>query len=174
MIDMLDKACIDIYNGDLEKSNRFLNKATPFTVNHLLGFNKQNEIYQMDVLALILKGEAEHPGNFLKYKKMVDTLLAMTGAYRLFKQEKFAFTYCKYSHGKFINLSEKLPVSEQMKIYLKHLHIRSEKQRIKTVSLLKQMDEMKKDESSGTKNNIQQAKRLIVRVYRHLHSKERF
>ena len=164
----------NIYNGDLESLKKLLidkNDIHIYTVNNLMNAT-HNEEYRIGLTSLILKAEAEHPKQFLKYKALVDYIVKMKGAsYVVFGWRNPNFS--KYTKGdsgtKQKNLT--VPVSKQMKTYLRHLEIREIEARKKKITLLKEIEEEVKSSSPEVRAAAQLIKRQISKNYRLLHPK---
>ena len=158
-----------IYNGDLEKLRKVLsdkNDIRIYTINDLMRA-RHNEEYRINLISLILKAEAEHPRQFLKYKALIDLIAETNGAgYVVFGWRNPNFSkYTRENSGVTLtNLT--VPVSEQMAAYLRHLEVREIGTRKKKISLLQQIDEEVKSSDPEVRAAAQVIKRQIVKNYR--------
>ena len=162
-----------IYNGDLEKLKKVISKKDDiriYNISSLMNAQKGEE-YRIGLIPLILKAEAEHPGQFFKYKSLDDFVSQKEGVnYVVFgwKNPSF-FKYTKTNQ--LVNLT--VPVSKQMTTYLRHLEVRAIELRKKKADLLKQLDEETKLSDPVVKQAVQVVKRQIVKNYRLLNSKSK-
>ena len=131
------------------------------------------KIYNMDILALTIAGEASQPdrSKFLTYKKIVDFLLHRSGYNGVLGQ--FHFTEWDFAGTKETrDMRRYLPISPEMKRYLLFLdeHHKDEHQQI--AQLLGGMDEQKEIATAEEKQEIQKIKRFFVNIYRRKYPKD--
>ena len=155
-----------IYDGDLEKSKTLLEYDYPIIVNAFLGKKDSKEIYRMDGLALILKGDSEHPGHFLKYKKLVDYFIKKHGMDYLYYKHPHVYYKHDYITGQNTYLEEEIPISEQMKVYFRNLIRHNAPERKKVVALLDGIDSIGKKSTPEQKEILRKAKRVIALAFR--------
>ena len=164
----------DIYNGNLEVIQKTLSDTKDvhiYSINNLMRAG-QNEDYRISLVTLVFKGEADHPGQFLKYKKIVDLLISKYGiGYLMYNVEHPEFFKYDKSSNQMSYIQDKNLVSKQMRTYLRHVQVRDEAQRKETSTLLHDIDEKAKSEETGIKSAVQIVKRQIVSNYRLLYPK---
>ena len=151
------------YNGDLDGAKNFLAQGVLTCVSEFLGKKSTVEDYYMDAMALVFKGDADHPGHFLKYKKLLDYYIKKHGACSHFF--KRLYTYYRHDLITYENtfLREEIHVSEQMKTYLKFLEKRHFPEREKVVSLLDDITEIAKQSPPQQRETLYKAKRAIAK-----------
>ena len=164
----------DIYDGNLEviqKAFSDTNDVHIYTINHLMRAG-QNEEYRISLIPLILKGEADRPGHFLEYKKVIDYLVANFGIdFVIFNVQQPNFFKYDRNSGKMTYIKAENLVSPQMRADLNHIQMRREKPRENVSSLLGNIDEEIKAASPKIKEAAQIVKRYIVSNYRSSHPK---
>ena len=77
----------------------------------------------MDLLSVILTGDAENPSNFLKYKALIDLIIQKYGPDDVFFAYKSYF--CHWGEGGATYEWPQIRISKQMQIYLRQLKIRN-------------------------------------------------
>ena len=141
-----------------------------FTINQLMGAS-HNEEYRIGLVPLLLKTEAENPNHFLKYKAVIDYIAKEKGIERVILGWKNPY-FTKYvRENPLKQIPVPVPVSEQMRTYLRHLEVRHAKERKRVVSLLQQIDANAKTSDPQIRKAIQITKRSIVKNYRLLNPK---
>ena len=173
-LEMKQDAIGNIYNGDLESlKNILIDKSDIhiYTVNNLMGA-KHNEEYRIGLISLILKAEAEHPKQFFKYKALIDCITKIKGAnYVVFGWRNPNFSKYTKEDSSINQKNLTVPVSKQMKTYLRHLEVREIGTRKKKITLLKEIDEEVKSSTPEVRAAAQLIKRQIVKNYRLLNPK---
>jgi len=164
-----------LYNGDFEKTKKILANTREihiYTINSLV-HPHDNSDHRMCAIPLIFKGEAEHPGQFSKYKKIVDYIARTQGVDSLIYNLNYSgyFKYGPDPMEKLTDLTDQIPISPQMKIYLRHLQVRSEPERRRQSTLLQAIRDNTKNASSKERQAIRITMRRIVQNYRQNHPK---
>ena len=142
-----------VYHGDLEKLQKVLsekNDVNIYTVNNLMNAS-HNEEFRIGLVPLILKAEAEHPGQFLQYKALIDLVAQTKGVGTVIFSWRNP-NFSKYTKKGSTTVQENLtvPVSKQMRTYLRSLEVREAENRRKKALLLQAIDEnAKSDDPDG-------------------------
>ncbi len=159
-----------IYLGDLNALKELEHAPCSDRMNitqflKLHHFKIQKKIYHMRPLALIVLGEAQHPGKFLEYKKMMDYLIKENG-YSQFLDSLEFYSFDIFGTKKIEDLRRSLPFSEKMMQYLIFLDEHHDYGHMKMVHLLNGINQAKGVATPVEKQEIQKAKRLLVNLYR--------
>ena len=158
-----------IYRGEAEKVEKILHNEGDvliFSINNLMNA-RHNEEYRIGLIPLILKAEADHPGEFFKYKPMIDLVARVkgTGSVIFSWENPFFAKYVRDTSGnKMVNLA--LPVSKQMSTYLHHLKTREADTRKRKVALLNMIGKEEETSDPAVKQAFQIVKRQIIKNYR--------
>lgn len=161
-----------------------------FDVTHLVKLRKKDEgqrdyqwrySYRSDLLSLIIIGDAEHPGNFLKYKALIDLVIEKYGWKDVFCTYNKDFNRFEESgvSGEFkpffSDIERKIHISKEMQTYFRRLEIHADKFRKQTNALLTSLRTKAKtnspDKYSEYRMAMQQARREVVAFYRVRHPK---
>ena len=158
------------YEGDLEKLKKVIsneNDTYIYTINNLM-HGTMGEEYRIGLIPLILKSEADHPGNFDKYKAILDFVAKRDGVSSVIFGWKNPY-FSKYIKGGLsgeIQMHLTTPVSDDMNRYLGRMEERNAEPRKKVLRLLHEISENTRSADPATKKAIRMTKREIVRNYR--------
>ena len=174
---MQKQAMIDeIYRGNLDiiKTKIPTEKdAQVYMVSHLMPGQPHGE-YWCHLIPLVMIGEANHPGQFPKYKKIIDHML---------KQYRIDFMMYNANHCVFFRydkdqrLEEVYPngtplASLRVRQYLQHVKVRQAEPRVEVSHLLWEIPVKSNPQTPADWMAIRVVRRMIVANYRRQYPRE--